>query len=173
MINLFEKNPPVDPIKILTKLGEADRCLLTGEAAKLTLVPVDGDIDNCNPVNIAIVAQSLAGEMNLPCMVNLKVGTKGLFEMVFDGFDQFIPYNISKLEALAPEIDEKFVVTDKTRTAQLLCDLFNFLGLNHIKGIAKVSHKDYSMDKANFNYYLFSSLERKRHQESSNIVKLY
>jgi hypothetical protein len=140
---------------MLQRLGEYDKCLITGETNDLVNIPVDLKLDNVLASNMARIKKDLQTKINGAFGYTLSV-----FNVVID-FETpsiFEMYNRDKLAKLTTS-DFDFPSDDMF---QFLVNCYISLTASHFKGITKIwtekNDVQYYMDAKQFQNYCMSVL---------------
>ena len=163
---------------ILKRMDEFGKCLLTGDTEDLTILPVDFDLANILPSNMARVSKKFV--VSSPIVVDYSrnyVGCDHIIGIEFRSCIDFYNHNMSVLDTLTVET----LISQKERdfissegfpakfTGNALVGLFEALTSLHVKGISKVSIQDFTLEWSSFQSYMMGVLERKK--SKSNIVR--
>jgi hypothetical protein len=132
------------PEEILIGLSELGRCILTGNDTpnELCIIPVDLDLQNILPSNMACVAKSIAGDILYTQHYTLDCIGTGI-TVTFDTSPHFEAYNASLVSIESPNFP-----LQKT-----LPDVFDYLVSRHFKGIYKISIGRTSLDRFQYQGY--------------------
>ena len=165
---------------ILQRLGEHDKCLLTGEEDNLTTVPVDFNPSNILPSNMARISKRFMEKP--PIVLEYLFSFKSqdvVFTVTFKSIAQLYAHNKKTLEFLPVDNilkknqadflnSENF---DNTFNGSNLVQVFEFLTENHVKGIDKITVQDrFTLDWVSFQTYVVGILERSKNK--SNIISI-
>jgi len=150
---------------ILNRLSESGICLLTGETNDVVAVPVDLQVANMLPTNMACLAKSVTEDMyytfeyNVTCYNGITV--------TFSSSECFIDYNKKLIEAFAQEIPNPKQYN--------FAEVYEFLMSKHLKGIDKITYSEAnaSMDWRQLQKYWFSQVEKIKSRKSKIISPLY
>jgi len=169
---------------ILKRMGEYDKCLLTGDTEELTSIPADFNPSNIMPSNMARISKKFLEASPVVIDYEIDILTcHGISITVgFRSFYQFYKYNKNVIkESINPEylLSKKqidFLVPgkcDERFNGSALTEVFWNLTTHHVKGIDKVSLRCYevpkfSMDWSAFQAFVMGDLERRK--PKSNII---
>jgi hypothetical protein len=166
-INGLLPGEKIDTKLILQRLSEYGICLLSGETADLTLVPVDFDLQNYLASNMAQISKSLAENHS---MIYTYEQAYGPFCVEFESSEIFEDYNrqIIKLHSGSAAMDES---TTLNSIGLRLYDVFKDLTSKHVKGIHRIRHDvtKTSLNKYSYQNYVVRELSKVPQQTVSLI----
>jgi hypothetical protein len=163
---------------ILKRMNEYDKCLITGDTEDLTILPVDFDLANILPSNMARVSKKFVAES--PIVVDYSrnfIAYEHIVGIEFRSCIDFYNHNTAILDKLTVEtlISQKerdFISSEgfpSKFTGNALAGIFETLTSLHVKGISKVSIQDFTLEWSSFQSYMMGVLDRKK--SKSNIVR--
>ena len=127
---------------ILTRMSEWGKCLLTGAEADLTVIPVDGDLENLLASNMACVSKELARTMEFTYVYSHNfLG----YKIKFESPEAFESYNVSVLaiDESNPEVSSSLLFEGP----KSLFKLYYHLLTRHIKGILEIEKDNISIHR--------------------------
>jgi len=154
---------PKTPV-ILQRLSEDGICLLTGVTENLTYMPVDTNVNNILPSNMACISVGVAEKVSFTCYYHVTLQNN--FKIIFDTPPLFKAYNlaiIENFEELPPPSAE---------TGDAIIKLFEVLTKKHVKGIHSIEElsKGVTIDNAQFQASLLRTLAKKAQNQSKSKI---
>lgn len=164
--------PKFNPEKVLHDFSEHGRCLLTGRTDDLVILPVNFDVTNTLPSNIAHLHRETASAMTFCCYYNLNIWD---WEVTFESSPEFTQYNSmvfygAEQQAAAESNSD---IPKKFETPHDLPKIWAFLVGNHCKGVARVKHGDYVMTDFHYQAYINLKAARQKVVMRPTIVSPY
>lgn len=171
MINFLDPHEAPTFEKVLRRMSEDGRCLLTGVKENLTYFPVDTNPQNFLPSNMACVSNDIAKDITYTFYYDKVLWG---WRITFDTPPIFREYNENVFTILTgTKYQEKDKYDPKPNN---MTALYEFLTKHHVKGIAKISASDdsgfeYWMDSAQYQGYLLRILAAEKAKSKSSIIK--
>jgi len=138
MLDFFSADKPPSFENVLQKLSEFGKCLLTGDAGKLTFVPVDTNPQNFLPSNMVSISDEIAKNITYTIFYSAELGP---YEIAFDSSPVFLDYNLAIVNMLNTQFKLDFNAEfGTTGDHNRFLELFEYLTRKHIKGIAQISY---------------------------------
>jgi hypothetical protein len=171
---------------LLKRMGEYDRCLATGETEDLTCIPVDFNLSNILPSNMARVSKKLLDKAPLVVEYENSVFLNASvpFTVEFRSCYQFYEHNMdvlakmNNMDLLSEEQVGMLVSDNPLRlidvTMSCLHDVWWYLVKNHAKGLDKITllrgnlPTYFSLDWSAAQTHMMGDLERSK--PKSNII---
>lgn len=155
IINFMKAGEKPDPTTVLGRMGEDKTCLITGTKTDLTYLPVDLDPSNILPSNMACVTNEIAKDITYSYYYE---ATLGSYKILFDTPPQFEEHNMSMVNALPKE---NFVYDQKLGPQNFIA-AFEALTARHLKGIFRISHANYILDRTQYQGHLYRMLLKRQ-----------
>ena len=144
---------------ILSRLSEADICLLTGDKGNLVSFPVDLNTNNMLPTNMTCLSKSITDEIEYAYKYSVALVCETT--IVFNTPDCFVEYNKQLLNGFADQIE----AIAKPNQHNFV-EVYEFLMSRHVKGIYEIKFEDgTSMDWSSLQRYWFGKLEKMKNKK--------
>lgn len=150
MIDLIKPGQP-DPEYTLNKLGEKGRCLLSGSEENLVTFPVDNDLQNLLPTNIACLSKDQLKATDL--MVYGYVLETDRFKVYFETFDSLKEHNEKVVKSIPGFVTTGSKIGD-------IKFLFEELAKRHAKGIFKIELDNCSLNCMQLQHWLLTQIQQ-------------
>ena len=160
MFDLLKANETPKPDVILRRMSEDGVCILTGETKDLTYMPVDTNVGNILPSNMACVSMAIAKEVEYTCFYEATLG--GRFKIIFDTPPVFREYNETVVKGMALD---SAVHSGTTKAI----DLFGILAKKHAKGIHSIEDQvdRITIDISQYQSYVMRVLTKQNQEQKS------
>jgi len=154
MINFLDaKDPPTFP-KVLKRMSEDARCLLTGSTENLTYFPVDTNPQNFLPSNMSCISDDIAKKISYTFFYDLELWG---YTLTLDSPADFVEYNQSVIHIIRQtrlKDCEQFLPVAHNH----FVGLFEYLTKAHLKGIAKIAYDKTWLDSSQYQGYILRAL---------------
>lgn len=166
MINFLDsKEPPTFP-KVLGRMSEDKRCLLTGAIEDLTYFPVDTNPQNFLPSNMSCISNEIAKGISYTIYYDTELWE---YKITLDTPPEFYDYNQSVLSIIRETKLDANQLFHPTGHAQYT-KLFEYLTKAHLKGIAKIAIGDSWIDNSQYQGYLLRALADEKANSKPKII---
>ena len=159
MYNFMKPDEKVNPMTMLERMGELDKCLITGDTKDLVCIPVDGDMNNILPTNMIRVTNNIATEIGVHYVKSRQWGP---WELILDAFHEVHQHNEKVLNELDP-----LVVDEYADPGVGFVKVFEHICANHIKGLFEVKRDGISVNRGQYQSYMLRQLLKHAKPQSS------
>jgi hypothetical protein len=160
VINFLKAHEQPKPDIVLQRMSEDGICLLTGVNENLSYMPVDGNISNILPSNMACVTNEIAHGVEFS--FNYQTSLWKELTIVFDSPPEFQEYNLVITEMVDREGDEGIKISEESFIPEIFPRIFEYLTAKHVKGLSKIifNKQNCSMDWMQYQRSLMRSLAK-------------
>ena len=149
--NLLPNETPKTDL-ILSRMSEADICLLTGDKGNLISIPVDFNTNNMLPTNMVCLSRDIVDAIEYVYKYRVHC-TNGITITLYTP-ECFVEYNKNLIQIIGENIPKTFI------------EIYEYLMLRHVKGISEITLEDESsMDWAALQRYWFSKLDKMKNKK--------
>ena len=137
----------------LEKLGEKDECLITKSKRGLTVFPVDNDINNMLPTNIACLSRDKLETIDLMVYGYITRPRENI-AVYFETFRALEDHNTEIISLYSTTMSEPAPGSE----IEYIKSMFNDLAIRHAKGVFKIEIGNYSLNCMQYQHWLFNQL---------------
>lgn len=174
--NYIGPNEKINPVLILQRMSEAGVCILTGQNEKLTILPVDLDIENILASNMAQISEEIAKNAKVSIgysasLVPAEPSTNPSTTVKFETIPDFEEYNKSVFNINSLGISE--ISNKEENASKKLLNMFEFLTSLHLKGILEITIGSHVMNRFQYQHYIMRQLSdlNKKEEPKIHLIK--